>query len=326
MADRALTNWAVSDGRAGIENQVLGLAEAVARLRPAVIVPKRVGYRGLVGRLPSALNLAPRRWLSVDADPIGPPWPDLWIAAGRASLPLSLRVRRWSKGKTFVVQAQDPRYPPRLFDLVIAPRHDEVHGENVVSIVGAPNRVTPERLASEFEAFRERIEALPGPRAAVLIGGRSRRYDLSPRRAEDLADGLEAALDAAGASLLLTFSRRTPEPAKAILAQRLKPRGWIWDGTGANPYFAFLATADYVAVTEDSTNLATEAAAAGKPVLILGMDGRSERMARFHHDLEAAGAARPFEGRFETWTYPPLRETDRAAAEVVRRLRAWRGS
>ena len=32
-----LTIWAVSDGRAGIEAQALGLAEAVARLRPAEI-------------------------------------------------------------------------------------------------------------------------------------------------------------------------------------------------------------------------------------------------------------------------------------------------
>jgi transcription elongation factor GreA len=37
--------WAVSDGRAGIEAQALGLAEAVARLRPAHIAVKRIGWR-----------------------------------------------------------------------------------------------------------------------------------------------------------------------------------------------------------------------------------------------------------------------------------------
>jgi mitochondrial fission protein ELM1 len=34
--------WAISDGRAGIEAQAVGLAEAVARQVPATIVVKRV--------------------------------------------------------------------------------------------------------------------------------------------------------------------------------------------------------------------------------------------------------------------------------------------
>jgi mitochondrial fission protein ELM1 len=43
-------------------------------------------------------------------------------------------------------------------------------------------------------------------------------------------------------------------------------------------------------------------------------------MRRFHQDLEARGAARPFAGAFDRWSYEPLRETERAAAEVLRRL------
>ena len=45
-----LTIWAVSDGRVGIEAQVLGLAEAVARRRPAQIVVKRVALAVGPGR------------------------------------------------------------------------------------------------------------------------------------------------------------------------------------------------------------------------------------------------------------------------------------
>jgi mitochondrial fission protein ELM1 len=96
----------------------------------------------------------------------------------------------------------------------------------------------------------------------------------------------------------------------------------IWDGEGDNPYFAFLAAADFVLVTEDSINMAAEAASTGKPVFILPMQGRSVRIRRFHEDLEARGAARPFGGRFYRWSYEPLRETERAAAEIVRRLQA----
>ncbi|HTK34887.1 MAG TPA: mitochondrial fission ELM1 family protein [Caulobacteraceae bacterium] len=318
-----LTIWAVSDGRSGIENQALGLAEAVARLRPAEIVIKRVAYRRGLARLPSLLNLFPLRGLAEGSSPIEPPWPDLWIGAGRASLALSVGMRRWSKAATFVVQAQDPRLPAGLFDLVVPPRHDRVHGDNVFSLTGAPNRLAPERLAADHAAFAGIIEPLPRPRAAVMIGGRSRAFDLSPSRAEAMAHELDLALEQEGAALLMTFSRRTPERAKAILTERLAHHpGITWDGAGPNPYYAFLAAADFVAVTEDSTNMAAEAASVGAPVFVLKMDGRSLRMRRFHEDLEARGAARPFGGAFYRWTYEPLRETDRAAEEILRRMDA----
>ena len=316
--------WAVSDGRAGIENQALGLAEAVARLRPAEVTVKRIAYRAAWGRLPTLLARRPRALLGPNSDRIEPPWPDLWIAAGRASLPFSLRMRRWSGGRTFVVQTQDPRLPLDAFDLVIPPAHDGLAGEKVFAITGSPGRLTPERLACDRMRFASLIDPLPEPRVAVLIGGRSKAFDLSPARAEAMAGELERGLQAAGGSMMLTFSRRTPEAAKDVLRRRLGGRGPIWDGEGENPYFAFLAAADFAAVTEDSTNMAAEAASTGAPVFVLKMEGGSARMRRFHQDLAARGAARPFQGVFERFDYAPLRETDRAAAEVLRRYDARR--
>ncbi len=325
MTESPLVIWAVSDGRSGIENQVVGLAEAVARLaaqggRSVEIIVKRVSWKSWIGRLPSAFNIMPRRWLEPESA-IAAPWPELWIGAGRASLALSSRMRRWSGGGTFVVQVQDPRRATSLFDLVIPPKHDRIQGENVLSITGSPHKVTPERLAREYDRFAKKLDPLPAPRAAVLIGGKSRSFDISPARAEALAHELELALDQEQATLLLTFSRRTPEAARNIITDRLKSRpGLIWNGKGPNPYFAFLAAADFIAVTEDSTNMATEAASTGKPVFILKLDGQSMKMRRFHEDLEARGAARPFGGSFYRWTYEPLSETERAAAEVMRRM------
>jgi mitochondrial fission protein ELM1 len=304
----------------------LGLAEAVARLapevrgRPAEVVVKRVAYRGGYGRLPTLLKLFPRGKLEPSSQ-IGPPWPDVWIAAGRATLALSMRVRRWSKRKSLVVQIQDPRLPPGLFDLVLPPQHDRVAGDNVVSLIGSPHRVTPERLEAERARFADRLDALPGPYAAVLVGGRSKAFDLTPARAAALSREIELGLDEAGASLLMTFSRRTPDQAKALLASRLGDRGWVWDGEGDNPYFAFLAAADCILVTEDSINMAAEAASTGKPVFILKLDGASPRIRRFHEALEARGAARPYGGGFHRWRYEPLNETERAARAVLERLK-----
>jgi mitochondrial fission protein ELM1 len=319
--------WAVSDGRAGIDNQVLGLTEAIGRQTPVEIVAKRIGWKAFLDPLPPQLNPAPDWGRSSGSSVFAPPWPDLWIAAGRASLPLSIRIRERSGGKTFVVQLQDPRLPSKLFDLVAPPRHDKLTGPNIFPIVGSPHRITPEKLAAAYAGFKDRIEHLPSPRVTVLIGGKSKAFDLSPPRAEKLADDLARALDDNGASLLMTFSRRTPTEAKAILQRRLSPYpGVIWDGSGENPYFAFLAAADFIVVTQDSVNMVAEAASTGKPVYIAAVDGDQWRKRLFHADLAEQGIARPFQGALEPFTYTPLRETDRLADEVLRRLTQRRGA
>ena len=317
----------VSDGRAGIENQALGLAEAVQRLTPAEITIKRVAWRRAFSRLPTALQ-AP--WMRDPAsdDPFpaaDEPWPDLWIATGRASLPFSLVARRRSGGRTFVVQTQDPRMPADRFDMVVAPAHDRLDGDRVFEVVGAPHRITSEQLAEAAPAFAARIEALPHPRVTVLVGGRSKAFDLPPDHAADLAGRIATAVETEGGSLMLTFSRRTPEAARQAMTARLAGLpGWIWDGEGDNPLFAFLHFADHILVTEDSANMATEAASTGRPVHILPMVARgpADKFQRLHADLEAMGAARAFDGRLEAWTYPALNETERAARAVLEAMAA----
>ena len=317
-----LSIWAVSDGRAGIEAQALGLAEAVALAAPSggEVTVKRIRWRPGLQRLPTRLVPAPRLLLASGSDRLAPPWPDVWVGCGRASIPASIAVRRWSRGATFVVQVQDPLRPARLFDLVVPPTHDRLAGPGVFPILGAPHRAAPARLAAERARFSERLDALPRPLVAVLVGGRSKAFDLPSEHAAALADAVEAVLDAEGGAALVTFSRRTPGAAATLIRARLAGRpGWIWDGEGENPYFAFLAAADRFLVTADSITMTAEAASTGRPVQIVPVQGRQARKDRFHADLLARGAARPWRGAPEHWTYAPLRETDRAAAEVLRR-------
>ena len=97
--------------------------------------------------------------------------------------------------------------------------------------------------------------------------------------------------------------------------------GAIWDGTGDNPYYAYLAFADVLLVTADSVSMVSEAAATGKPVYIIGLDGGDAKFARFHETMQKSGITRPFTGRIEYWSYAPPDDTARAGAalrELVR--------
>lgn len=308
-----------------MENQALGLAEALQRLSPSQITVRRVKWRKAFDKLPSALKAS---WMLDPAgdDPFpkaGEAWPDVWIATGRATLPLSLMVKRRSGGKTFVVQTQDPRWRTGDYDLVVAPRHDGIEGPNVLSITGSPHRVTPARLAEGAAAFADQLEPMPRPRVAVLIGGTSRAHDLPVGHAAELAFSIGDAIDAARGSMMVTYSRRTPEDAReAFTAEMHGIPGTIWNGTGPNPYFAFLHHADHILVTEDSANMAAEAASTGKPVHVLPMIATkpTDKFERLHEDLRQRGAARAFDGTLGGWSYEPLNETERAAREVLRRM------
>lgn len=313
----------VSDGRVGIRNQALGLAEAVARLTPARLQDRKVRWKKAFDWIPAPYKqrfMLDKPTTALDGDA-----PDLWIAAGRASLPLSLWMKRDPAPRPFVVQIQDPRLDPALFDMVVAPAHDRLDGDNVLSIIGSPHRITPERLTEAAPVYVDQIGALKHPRVVVMIGGDSKAFRLTDDHAEALAERIAAAVTASGGSLLMTFSRRTPESARRIMTRRLRALpGWIWRGSGPNPLFAFLEAADHILVTEDSANMAAEAASTGKPVHILPMvaTGPGDKFARLHQALTDHGAARPFAGRLESWTYAPLAETDRAAEAVLKAMRA----
>ncbi len=321
QAAEPLRVWVVTDGRAGIENQALGLAEALARRTPVRVQTKRVRLRTPWTWMPASFVPLPRQALSVGSDAIEPPWPDLLIGCGRASIPFSLGVKSWSDGATFVVQLQDPRVNPREFDMVVPPIHDELEGPNVVPIVGACHRVTPERLDQEVMDFVPPLEELAPPRFAVLIGGKSKRQDIGAERARSIADSLAAVQRETGGTLMVTLSRRTGDAARMQFRTWLAPHSAIFfEGEGPNPYFAMLGAADHIFVTVDSVSMATEAAATAKPIHLLAVDGSAGKLDRFHQSLMRRGCARPFNGRLENWSYPPLLETDRVAAAV---LNAW---
>jgi mitochondrial fission protein ELM1 len=313
--------WAVSDGRAGIENQALGLAEAIARRTPVEIALKRVRLRTPWSWLPAGFTPAPQSALTLESDSIDGPWPDIWIGCGRASIPFSMGVRRWSHRRTFVVQLQDPRVNPREFDVVAPPIHDELEGANIIPIVGACHRVTPDRLEQAVLDYPQPLEELASPKLAVLIGGKSKRQDISAKRAREISDDLIHIQRETGGALLATVSRRTNEAARLQFRTWLAPHCAIfYEGEGLNPYFALLGAADHIFVTADSVSMATEAAATGKPVHILPVDGEPGKLERFHESLQRRSCARPFSSKLETWSYPPLLETDRVAAAV---LTAW---
>ncbi|VAV93873.1 DUF1022 domain-containing protein [hydrothermal vent metagenome] len=310
----SLVIWTFGDVRIGIENQLAGLAEAIGEMIPATCRTFTAPKPTLFSRFTATKPLPDMQ----------APWPDIAIGCGRASLPFLIAMRRWSAGKTLSVQLQAPAKPLHLFDLVIAPAHDNLAGDNVLSIIGSTNRVSPQKLSAAKDEFAAKIDALTGSKLAVVLGGNSKRHKLTKAKFQQLCADLQAILDD-GTALMISTSRRTPELAKQVLQQKFgdKENVWLWTDVkqhGDNPYFAFLAAADSVLVTSDSTNLLTEAASAAKPVLMLRLDGKDGKFSQLYESLKTRNNMQEFTGSFTSWPVEPLAETRRAAEEVLRRF------
>lgn len=318
--------WCVSDGRAGIERQTVAVADALAELVAVEVRVIRLNPGPPQSWLPPGLWPMPLAALPGEQRAqLSYPWPDVWIGNGRRTVPFSLRVKGWSGGQTLVVQLQHPRVDPRRFDLVVPPRHDGLTGPTVLSTLGAPVWYGAAAIAAARAAFPD-LGARDAPAAVVaVIGGTSKRHSLGPERLAAVVAELER-VARLGVRLWITTSRRTPEAAVAALralADRVGARFFASEATdGPNPYLAWLASADAALVTEDSTNMITDAAFFGLPVHLLRLDGRDAKFDAFHRTLIEAGRA-----TFDPLTLPPrarpaaLRDALDVARAIVERLK-----
>lgn len=317
LMDRAITCWTLTEGHAGAESQCRGLSEALGLVASA----KRVQVRWPWTWLPGRFWPRPLAALSAQSDRLTPPWPDLLISCGNAAAPLAVAVKRASGGRTRIVHIQNPRMPVGRFDLVAAPRHDGLSGDNVLSTRLAIHAVTPAKLAAAAAQWAPVFADLPRPLVGVLIGGGNRRYHLSPEAIAQLSEQLAQLRATHGAGLAITPSRRTGAASEAALSARLSGPGvYIWDGRGANPYLGILALADALIVTQDSVSMTSEAIAANKPVYIFKLPGHSRRIGAFHDGLIAEGITRWFEGSLAHWDYPRVDDTQDIARSVRQRF------
>ncbi len=308
--------WLLLDDRAGNRAQVLGVAEALGW----PFLAQELSYTAIAA-LPNSFVGASFNGLTPSARAnLVPPWPEVVIAAGRRTAPAARSIKERNGGRTFLCQLMHPG-PSGVedFDLIAVPRHDRIpDAPNVLQITGAPHRITARRLEEEGAKWRERFASLPRPWIALIVGGTNKRRIFTEAMARELGAAADRAAKEAGGSLLITTSRRTGDAAPALYAEITAPHfAFRWGDAGDNPYFAYLGLADAVVVTGDSVSMCSEACASPAPVYIHAPKALvAQKHVLLHRDLYAQGYARPFEGRIEAWSHPPLNAAGEIAAAL----------
>ena len=301
--------WVLADPRAGTAAQALGIAERLGEPFRRVDLAWG-GLARLPLPVPSLLGLTPEARAA-----FVPPWPALVISAGRRSAPVAL----WLKQKgARLVHCMRPGLGAARFDLLVIGQHDAPKPmSNILPILGAAHRISPERLAAARAEFAA-LAALPAPRVVLLMGGPPRAEGMDP----NVAGAITAKVVGFAGSVLATASRRTGRPAEEAMAAALtghSHRLFRWGDAPPNPYSGFLAWADQVVVTGDSVSMLSEALATNGPVFIADPGGLGPRHKRLAASLIAAGQARDLAAAPAPFVREALDESGRIAAEIRRR-------
>lgn len=310
---------ALSDGAAGNANQARALALTITSSIEELHVAPHAPWRWLSPHQLFASRYALGREFSHH---LQPPWPALAIGCGRQAALATRLLRQGSAGACRTVQILDPRINPAHFDLVVAPQHDGLSGDNILSTVGSLNAIDDVWLQQARAAFAD-LHKLSTPRYALLLGGPTQAVNLDRDYWNQLETILSTRLRAEGASLMVSSSRRTPDWLRRAAREAfvgIPTQQWHGTDDGDNPYAGFLAWADAIVVTPDSVNLLSEASATRASVWSFAPHPIRGKIGRFVDTLHGSGRIRYLGQSAASSPIVPLRETARVGAEIRTRF------
>ena len=274
--------WLLTSHKIGDNNQVLALAETLGwpyETKTIVRVENRLTskliYKQLLGVTLAGID-------RLCSSQLEPPWPDLVISASRANEMVARWIGKMSGGHTRLVHIGRPKGPLNAFDLIITtPQYFLPERNNILNNELPLHRVTPGRLQKFATKWQPRLSHLKRPYTAVLVGGDAGKLVLTRETGCRLGQRVNDLSLASGGSVLVTTSARTPPAAFNELLRQLTVPAHIYrwnDGADDNPFYAYLALADQLVVTAESTSMLAEASATGKPLLMFDFsDGQRNR-------------------------------------------------
>ena len=279
--------WCVTDGVVGNISQVKGLANAMKLNYQLKTVELRFPWK----------YLPPGYLLNIDSaikniddfkDDIKP---DYIITCGRKSVYLSLLFKSKLKNKVKTIHIQDPKINPKLFDHVIAPKHDSISGKNVIKSELAINHINDDLLLLEAEAFKDSFHSLSRPIVTLIFGGKSKNYIFDESAVINLSQKIDEIVANNSISLVILFSRRTDLFIRDFIKTKYSRIHTVWNDEAKNPYLALLSLSSCLICTSDSVSMISEAIYSKKNVYIFRLKSKkkSNKIEIFNNKLLKLG-------------------------------------
>ena len=244
------------------------------------------------------------------------------ISCGRKSVIASLYLKNKYKSKIINIHIQNPKVSLSNFDFIIAPEHDGLFGENVVTSRGAIHYLTNDELIENANYLKPRIDSQKKI-ISFIIGGPNKYYDYNDKIIDEIFLKIENNFIRNNYQAIIIPSMRTPKNIIEKAQNYFDKNQIIVLDVDKKAYLSALKLADHIVVTCDSTSMISEAAITGKPIYVAQMPSikSNQRFKEFFNLFESLKIIKNLDSSVESWNYEKLDETNRISGYIKDKIK-----
>ncbi len=247
---------------------------------------------------------------------------DLIISCGRKSIIPSIHLKNTSNKKVFNIHIQDPKVNLDNFDFIVAPEHDAIKGQNVITTKGAIHYLTENEINENKDYLNSFIKKDHREVWALILGGPTKYYDYSKKNMKHIFSILYKLLQKHDFQLVVIPSMRTPINTIDYAKEYFGESHTIIKNVDKKAYLSALAISKNIIVTCDSSSMISEAALTGKPIYVANIETKKndKRFQSFKNLFRELNITRNLGEEVETWNYQKLDETNRIANIIKKKI------
>ena len=304
----------LTEGMHGMISQVEGLAKAL----DIDFTHHKVELNHLWKFIPPNLSpVSQNVFKKIDHDDF-----DMIISCGRKSVIPSIHLKNTTNKKVFNIHIQDPKVDLNYFDFIVAPEHDAIQGQNVISTKGAIHYLTENEISENKDYLNSFIKKDERKIWTLILGGPTKYYDYSTKNMKHIFTSLYKLLKKHDFQLVVIPSMRTPINTIHYAREFFGDNHTIIMDVDKKAYLSALALSENIIVTCDSSSMISEAALTGKPIYIASILPRKndKRFQSFRNLFRELNITRNLGEEVENWTYEKLDETNRVASIIKQKI------
>ena len=247
---------------------------------------------------------------------------DIIISCGRKSVIPSIYLKNSSNKKIFNIHIQDPKVDLKHFDFIVAPEHDAMKGQNVISTRGAIHYLTENEINENKDYLNSFIKKDERKIWTLIMGGPTKYYDYSPKNINNIFKKINELSKIHNFQLVAIPSMRTPINIIHYAKEYFGEDHTVIMDVDKKAYLSALAIAQNIIVTCDSSSMISEAALTGKPIYIASIlpKKKDKRFQKFRNLFRELNITRNLGEEIKDWNYQKLDETNRVANIIKQKI------
>jgi mitochondrial fission protein ELM1 len=247
---------------------------------------------------------------------------DVIISCGRKSVIPSIHLKNNSIKKVFNIHIQDPKVDLKHFDFIVAPEHDSIKGQNVISTKGAIHYLTENEINENKDYLNSFIKKDERIIWTLIMGGPTKYYDYSTKNINEIFKTLSELSKKHNFQLVIIPSMRTPTNIIQYANDYFGDDHTVIMDVDKKAYLSALAIAQNIIVTCDSSSMISEAALTGKPIYVASIlpKKNDKRFQKFRNLFRKLNIIKNLGEEIEDWTYEKLDETNRVANIIKQKI------